>query len=260
MNTRRRVSSGKSTTSEVMNRAVAGAVSCVSTSETVRRHGRVEEIAADSPDAFDTALTGAPVLLIAEDGRQLPTAAARWYASAGHDDDWLLGRCTGPTLDLGCGPGRLVTELTARGVRALGVDCSRQAVRECHARGAPMLHRDLFAVLPEEGRWRHVLLADGNIGIGGDPRTLLRRCAQLVRPGGTVLVETAPADQGGSELLWRGNARLHNPVSGLPAGPWFPWAVITTDALTAIAGQLHLRTVGTHHGARDFVELQRTRP
>lgn len=250
-----------STTCEVMNRAEAGEVSRVTTSETVGRHGWLEGIATDSEDAFDTALTGAPILLIAEDGRELPTAAARWYASAGRDDDWLLRRCTGPTLDLGCGPGRLVTELTVRGVRALGVDCSQQAVRECHARGGPVLHGDLFAALPEEGRWRHILLADGNIGIGGDPRALLRRCARLLRPGGTVLVETAPADHGGADQLWRGNARLHDSVSRQPASPWFPWAVITADALTAMAGQLRLRTVAVHHGgARGFVELQRTHP
>jgi len=39
------------------------------------------------------------------------------------------------------------------------------------------------------GRWAHVLLADGNVGIGGDVVALLRRCAELVRPGGTVVVE-----------------------------------------------------------------------
>jgi hypothetical protein len=35
---------------------------------------------------------------------------------------------------------------------------------------------------------------DGNIGIGGAPAALLRRCAELVRPGGLVLVEVDPDD------------------------------------------------------------------
>ena len=67
-----------------------------------------------------------------------------------------------------------------------------------------MVRRDLFGPLPGEGTWAHVLLADGNIGIGGDPLRLLRRAARLLRPGGTVLVETDARHR----ALWRGTARL----------------------------------------------------
>ena len=55
-----------------------------------------------------------------------------------------------------------------------------------------MVRRDVLGPLPGEGTWDHVLLADGNIGIGGDPLRLLHRAAHLLRPGGTVLVETDP--------------------------------------------------------------------
>ncbi|MGH3749715.1 MAG: hypothetical protein ACRDT8_20210, partial [Micromonosporaceae bacterium] len=51
---------------------------------------------------------------------------------------------------------------------------------------------DLFQPLPGERRWAHVLLADGNIGIGGDPVRLLGRCRSLIADDGTVLVETEP--------------------------------------------------------------------
>ena len=37
------------------------------------------------------------------------------------------------------------------------------------------------AGLPGEGRWHHVPLADGNIGIGGDPVPLQRRFVELRR-------------------------------------------------------------------------------
>ena len=52
-----------------------------------------------------------------------------------------------------------------------------------------MLQRSVFDRLPGERRWGTVLLLDGNIGIGGDPVRLLRRCADLVRPRGQVLAE-----------------------------------------------------------------------
>jgi hypothetical protein len=144
----------------------------------------------------------------------------------------------------------LVAELAGRGVPALGVDCSPLAVRQCHSRGAAVLHRDLFATLPGEGRWHHVLLADGNIGIGGDPMRLLRRCAVLLRPGGTMLVEAEHPGAG----LWRGAARLQ--VAGGAAGPWFPWAVTALPALAALAELAGLQAGDRHLASRCFLELR----
>ena len=85
--------------------------------------------------------------------------------------------CTGPTIDLGCGPGRLVARLVERGVPALGVDQSATAVGLARRSGAPALRRDVFEPLPGTGRWQTVLLADGNVGLGGDPWRVLRRAA-----------------------------------------------------------------------------------
>lgn len=202
-------------------------------------------------EAFGAALAGRPAQLITGGGRRLPTAVQRWHDRAAGDDGWLLDRCTGPTVDLGCGPGRLATALLERGVPTLGVDCSWQAVRECRSRGGFALHRDVFAPLPGEGCWRHALLADGNIGIGGDPAALLRRCATLLRPGGSVLVEAEPPGAG----LWRGPARLQHEHTSGAVGPWFPWAVADLDALGRLAEQAGLRMGARHRGRRCFAEL-----
>lgn len=199
---------------------------------------------------FDPALAGRAAQLVGDDGRILPVSPQRWLAPADGEDAWLLNRCTGPTVDVGCGPGRLVAELAGRGVPALGVDCSPLAVRQCHSRGAAVLHRDVFATLPGEGRWHHVLLADGNIGIGGDPLRLLRRCAGLLRPGGTMLVEAGQPGAG----LWRGVARLQ--VIGSAAGPWFPWAVAELAALAALAALAGFQIGDRHRAGRCFLELR----
>src|SRR5262249_770291 len=71
-------------------------------------------------------------------------AAQDWCADRNPGDDGLLARCTGPTLDVGCGPGRLVAALTAMGVPALGVDICAEAVRQARRRGASVQHACVF--------------------------------------------------------------------------------------------------------------------
>jgi glycosyltransferase A (GT-A) superfamily protein (DUF2064 family)/SAM-dependent methyltransferase len=139
------------------------------------------------------ALTGSalPVLLQDEGGGvAFQLDVAKYHGAADTVDAALLSRCTGPTLDIGCGPGRLAAELAQRGIPALGVDVAPIAVLLARAAGATVLRRSVFERLPGEGRWPHALLIDGNIGIGGDPGALLRRIKDVLLPlGGELLVE-----------------------------------------------------------------------
>ena len=116
-----------------------------------------------------------------------------------------------------------------------------------------MVRRDLFGPLPGEGTWSHVLLADGNIGIGGDPGHLLLRAARLLRPGGTVLVEVDDAP----DLLWRGSVRMRTAAG---AGPVMPWAFAGADAVERLGATHGLRRTDGHRGGRSFVELMATGP
>lgn len=198
--------------------------------------------------AFAGALAGGHGELLRSDGAVAPLEVHRWRAAAGGEDSWLLGRCHGPTIDLGCGPGRLVEALVRQGVDALGVDATAEAVEQCRSRGVPALRSDVFAPLPREGAWAHVLLADGNLGIGGDPAMLLRRAARLLGPAGTVLVELDPGERG----LWRGLAQVRSYRRvGLP----FPWATAGIGALPALAARAGLRTTVLYRGRRTFAEL-----
>ena len=151
-----------------------------------------------------------------------------WASDHLDGDETLLSRCQGPTLDIGCGPGRLAAALLARSVLALGIDISRDAVALARARSAAVLHRDVFGRLPREGGWRHALLADGNIGIGGDPIRLLARCRELLAPAGTVLLDL----QGTGAHLRTDRLRLR---AGDLASDWFHWSSLPTGALPAIA-------------------------
>jgi hypothetical protein len=100
-----------------------------------------------------------------------------------------------------------------------------------------VLQRSVFDPLPGEGRWMTVLLMDGNIGIGGDPVRLLRRCQELVAASGAVVVETHRPGAG----LRAHRARLERDGA---AGPWFSWAEVGADAIDGLAAAAGLGVVG----------------
>lgn len=207
-------------------------------------------------DGWATALRARPDphWLVQTDGRRSRLPVRRWHGPAEPAMVAVVDRCTGPTLDLGCGPGRLTLALTRAGLTAVGVDISPHAVRFARARGAVAVRCDLFAPLPGEGRWAHVLLMDGNIGIGGDPVALLNRCRHALRPFGTALVELEPPGPG----LWRGHAHVASPAAhgGLRLGSPFRWARLDTKAVhgTATAAGLAVRDI-FRSGPRWFSEL-----
>jgi len=200
-------------------------------------------------ELFDAALAGAPCLLHGMPAGPMPLPVSRWSSSCDATDAALLDRCSGATLDVGCGPGRLTHELSLRGVVALGIDIAPRAVRQTRDRGAHALRRDVFDPLPAEGRWESVLLADGNIGIGGDPLRLLRRVRELLAPQGRVVVEVAPPGTAAS------THQVHLEVEGRLSFP-FGWAVLGPEALCELAVRASLRMLSvTDHGGRYFVQL-----
>ncbi|MFH9228314.1 class I SAM-dependent methyltransferase [Streptomyces lydicus] len=188
------------------------------------------------------------------EGDLLPLDVERWCAAPDAADTGVLHRCTGPVLDVGCGPGRLVAGLAAQGMRALGVDVSPAAVARTRQHGGAAVRRSVFDRLPGEGRWGTVLLMDGNVGIGGDPVALLVRLRTVVGPGGRLLAEAAPHDV--DEHL---TVRVED-AHGRHGRP-FPWARLGTTALLYAAEAAGRILTGrwTAEG-RPFVELHRPQP
>jgi SAM-dependent methyltransferase len=175
------------------------------------------------------------------DVRQLPMT--RWIGGADITsgdrltDEYVIGLCVGsPTLDLGCGPGRFTAALQQRGRAALGVDSSEAAVEMTRRRGGVAIRGDLFGPLPAEGCWEQILLLDGNIGIGGNPVRTLRRAADLLAPGGIIVVEIEQTVAASREVL-RWETETH-------VGPWFPWSRLGSTALAEVARSAGLAVSG----------------
>ena len=173
-------------------------------------------------------LSGAAVTLRTARGHALPLQVARWCGPPDAADEELLRRCRPPVLDIGCGPGRLTIALAERGIPVLGVDISRTAVARVHRAGACAIRRSVFDPLPGQGRWVTAVLADGNIGIGGYPDELLRRCARLLAPGGRLLIEVEHEDIDERMTAWLEHADGRR-------GPVFPWARLGMNALLRLA-------------------------
>lgn len=176
----------------------------------------------------------APRLVLRDDaGERLTLHPDRWHSSPSAGERRLLAALDAPVLDVGCGPGRITEALAKHGVMALGVDPAPAAAALARSKGCPVLQRSVFDRLPGERRWGTVLLLDGNLGIGGDPRRLLHRCGALVRPGGSIVVEVeAPGTRSRScrARLERNGER----------GPWFAWAVVGVGAIDQVASDTGL--------------------
>ncbi|MGI9157228.1 MAG: methyltransferase domain-containing protein [Marmoricola sp.] len=178
-------------------------------------------------------------------------AVHRWTRDASRADLKLfVGQCQGPTLDVGCGPGRLTAAVTGRGFYALGIDISAEAVLQTRARGGAAVCHDVFVELSGATTWQHVLLADGNIGLGGDPVRLLRRVAELLASHGSALVEVAGHGVGTvhEQVRLRVGDQMSTP---------FTWATVGIDSIDAVAGQAGLLLERLRHDSGRYVATLR---
>jgi SAM-dependent methyltransferase len=179
---------------------------------------------------------------------------ARWNEAADDVDVSLLAGRTGSVIDIGCGPGRMVAAAGALGLTALGVDVSETAVAIAREAGLPVIRGSVFDRVPRQGHWDLALLVDGNIGIGGDVSALLRRTAQIIRRGASVVVEVHGDAQWDRQYLG-----TVDDIHGRRSAE-FPWAEIGSERLAVRAGPAGLRlTQSWSTGGRVFARLVRIR-
>jgi SAM-dependent methyltransferase len=201
---------------------------------------------------YDRALDGERCWIRHDDGGIRPLPAHRWLGERHEDapfDEAVTQMCAAPTIELGCGPARLVARLIRRGIPALGIDRSAAAIRLAGRVGAPALLGDVFEPLPGMGHWQTVLLVDGNIGLGGDPLRILGRAAELLCRGGRCVAEF-DTEAIGVRARW---VRLE---SSREVGPWFRWASVGVDSAAVLAGQVGLTVTGVRLvGGRVIADL-----
>ncbi len=201
---------------------------------------------------------GQPSWISDTDGIRRPLHIGRWLggsASTDQDrevDEAIVDLCQGPTMDVGCGPGRFTSALAARGVPVLGVDISSAAVEMTEQRGGTALQGNVFDPMPDGGRWSRVLLADGNIGIGGDPLRMLRRARQLLHYRGQVVAEVDARPTGVCTRVQRWETHHH-------VGRWFPWAHVGSDAAESLAKEAGLFLVDAVERAGRYVVVMGVR-
>ncbi|MGD9960089.1 class I SAM-dependent DNA methyltransferase [Nocardioides sp.] len=202
-------------------------------------------------EVFASALRGVPCDVVGLGPDPSPLPVDHWSRTVTASDRAVLAHCLGATLDIGCGPGRMAAHLAELGRSVLGVDVVEEAIEQTRARGVTALRRDVFGPLPGEGRWETALLADGNIGIGGNPERLLRRVHTLLAPRGRVVVDLAPYGLGiqtASVMLRTANQ------SSRP----FAWTVVGAEAIGALAFAADLSVLATHeYAGRWFAVLTR---
>ncbi|MCY0904408.1 class I SAM-dependent methyltransferase [Arthrobacter sp. H14-L1] len=153
-----------------------------------------------------------------------------WCAPATILERSLVAGLSGPLLDIGCGPGRLLAAAASFGITAMGLDTSTQAVQQALDRGTRAVRQSVFETVSHTGRWRSAVLLDGNIGIDGSVSALLRRSRELLSPDGTLLVEVDPdddVDAAFQAVLEDDDGKVSEP---------FRWARAGRTALAARAG------------------------
>jgi SAM-dependent methyltransferase len=201
-------------------------------------------------EVFAAALTGDGCAVVGGDGDSRTLPIGRWLGAADESDMALLAHCRGRTLDIGCGPGRMSAHLASLGLPVAGLDVVPEAVAQTRARGVPAWHGDVFGEVPHQGHWDTALLADGNIGIGGDPVRLLDRIRAVLAPAGRIVADLA-ADGVGlrhTSLTIRTERQHSRP---------FPWAEVGADAIGVVAVAAGLAVAEVHeYAGRWFAVLE----
>jgi 2-polyprenyl-6-hydroxyphenyl methylase / 3-demethylubiquinone-9 3-methyltransferase len=147
--------------------------------------------------------------------------------------------------------------VAALGYRHVGVDVGLAGLGVARAHGVAVVRGSVLAVPLADG-CADVVLAGEILEHVADHAQLLRECARLLKPGGTLVVDTLAATRLADVIAVRIAERL---PGGPPPGIHDPALFVDRAALAATARQLglDLRLVGLRPSVRDVVAWRRGR-
>jgi len=145
-------------------------------------------------------------------------------------------------MDIGCGDGSFLREMADRGWQVSGVDFDAEAVAQIRARHRLDVQVGTVESLVANGRKYDVVTASHVIEHVPDPIEFLRKCGQLLRPGGRVILRTP-------NCISFGHRRYGRAWRGLE--PPRHLQLFTTLSLAACARKAGLKTVSCRTTAAD---------
>jgi 2-polyprenyl-6-hydroxyphenyl methylase/3-demethylubiquinone-9 3-methyltransferase len=178
-------------------------------------------------------------------------AMLHWLAAAraGH-----VPPAAGPDallVDLACGGGLMAPHVARLGYRHVGVDVGRTGLEVARVHGVAPVLGSVLAVPLADG-CADVVLAGEVLEHVADHAQVLRECARLLRPGGTLVVDAIADTRLAGLVAVRIAERL---PGGPPPGLHDPALFVDRAALLATAHELgiDLRLVGLRPSVRDLV-------
>jgi len=125
-------------------------------------------------------------------------------------DRALLDAVRGPTLDLGCGTGRMLGPLGARCDQVVGVDLSRESLARAAQRGFTVLRADALRLPFRAGGFQTVVAGFGTFA-HLPVSAAAQEAARVLAPGGTLAFHNFGAWALASAQILAGLVRLRRP-------------------------------------------------
>jgi 2-polyprenyl-6-hydroxyphenyl methylase/3-demethylubiquinone-9 3-methyltransferase len=170
-------------------------------------------------------------------------ARARHVPPAAHAGDLLL--------DLACGAGLLAPHVAGRGYRHVGLDLSASALVQAREHGVAPVRGDVLR-LPLRDEVASVVVAGEVLEHVRDPDLLVTEACRVLRPGGTLVLDTIAA-------TWWGRFSSITVGERIPAGPprrlHDPDLYVDRERLAEVAAGcgVPLRLNGLRPSARDYL-------